>query len=487
MMHGYYPYHRTILSGQYSRLRPGDNTGNLRFGELQAGRGINHHLLGAFKSEPQPQRQTSSLSFHASTSLSSLSSSLSSSSSNNSNNSNNSNDALFTFTSPETMVYIEDTDAYGVMYNTNYLRAYERALFTFSIDNDNNNDDDNEPRTVVGGILSSSRGGWSLVGATHQKFKASPPLGGSFVITGRLVDRSADGWSEVWDIVMTSPATATSTNDDDDDSIKDIVVYNSAMITIVANGGVTTRTKEQQTTTMLSSTPTPIPYLEKLPESITCEHQFILQRDEFDAGMSTPLSKHQHHEDGTPLRSITSSSPYVPIRNVLNFFERSRSNFLGGPDMLRRMQTEGKIVWVVIRIDDCYLIGGGGSSGGDKITNQVEGGNEGELNKIQHSAGGDAGSSSDTYSNTYQCHPGQNVLVETNAKARRRNMLFECRQTLYALEDSSSLKHPCDQEDDEGKVRIAQAIITIMALDADTRRPTSNIPDWIVNILENGV
>lgn len=32
------------------------------------------------------------------------------------------------------MVYIEDTDAYGVMYNSNYLRAYERALFTYSID-----------------------------------------------------------------------------------------------------------------------------------------------------------------------------------------------------------------------------------------------------------------------------------------------------------------------------------------------------------------
>ena len=37
-----------------------------------------------------------------------------------------------TFHSPSFHVYIEDTDAYGVMYNANYLRAYERALHTVS-------------------------------------------------------------------------------------------------------------------------------------------------------------------------------------------------------------------------------------------------------------------------------------------------------------------------------------------------------------------
>ena len=68
-----------------------------------------------------------------------------------------------TFHSPSFHVYIEDTDAYGVMYNANYLRAYERALHTVSFkppsyvtsfrsdgdDHDDDRDDEPDPAMAV--------------------------------------------------------------------------------------------------------------------------------------------------------------------------------------------------------------------------------------------------------------------------------------------------------------------------------------------------
>ena len=96
-----------------------------------------------------------------------------------------------TFTSAVMKVYIEDTDAYGVMYNANYLRSYERALAVIIQDPD-----------------------WSVVHLTNQKFKSSPLLGGCFVVRGVQHDNDRDSW----DVMMTCPDTG--------------IIYNTATVTV---------------------------------------------------------------------------------------------------------------------------------------------------------------------------------------------------------------------------------------------------------------
>ena len=62
------------------------------------------------------------------------------------------------FTSPTYKVYIEDTDSYGVMYNSNYLRSYERALSNLFRSSDGSYD----------------RHRWIITHVTKQKFRSSP-------------------------------------------------------------------------------------------------------------------------------------------------------------------------------------------------------------------------------------------------------------------------------------------------------------------------
>lgn len=100
-----------------------------------------------------------------------------------------------TFTSPVMKVYIEDTDAYGVMYNANYLRSYERALAAIIPDPD-----------------------WSVIHLTNQKFKSSPLLGGRFVVRGVQHDDDKDSW----DLIMQCPDTD--------------VIYNTATVTVGSIG-----------------------------------------------------------------------------------------------------------------------------------------------------------------------------------------------------------------------------------------------------------
>ena len=75
------------------------------------------------------------------------------------------------FVSPKFNVYIEDTDAYGVMYNGNYLRSYERALSHVPREHD---------------------GRWILSSISNQKFRSSPALGEEYLIRGELIEPSKD-------------------------------------------------------------------------------------------------------------------------------------------------------------------------------------------------------------------------------------------------------------------------------------------------------
>jgi len=251
-----------------------------------------------------------------------------------------------TFTSPITQVYIEDTDAYGMKYNANYLRSYERALNGAQVGSDS---------------ILSKHPDWALTKVTNQKFKSTTALGGNFVIEGTLVKRSDD--SEVWDLIMKCPESKT--------------VYNSATVTV----GLP-----------LSYSDVEPVVVDDTQDDIATSHHDTLHRDEFDP----------HHPN------------HLPLRSVLNLCERSRSNYIGGPDALSRMKEEDDTIVVVTSIDDLCSF-------------------------QQHS------------------YPRQRVRVDTKFVPKRKGLLCEARHYLF---------------DDETDEPIAQAFVTMVALNATTKRPT---------------
>lgn len=115
----------------------------------------------------------------------------------------------------------------------------------------------------------------------------------------------------------------------------------------------------------------------------------------------------------------------MPLRNVLSLFERSRSNYLGGPDVLREMQTKEGIIFVVTHIEDASLIDDGAT-----------------------------------------CYAGDEVVVETAFVAKRKGMILDCLQVLK-----------------RGEARLAQAKVRVMVLNAKTMRPTNNLPDSLRSTL----
>mmetsp|Transcript_7122 Transcript_7122/g.11865 ORF Transcript_7122/g.11865 Transcript_7122/m.11865 type:complete len:368 (-) Transcript_7122:713-1816(-) len=337
-----------------------------------------------------------------------------------------------TFRSPSFHVYIEDTDAYGVMYNANYLRAYERALHTvsfkppsyvtsFHCDGDHDGAEDNSSVDLLdGGALDHA--GWFVLGATDHKFKGSPPLGGEYIIEGELLERNCDednSCLEQWKLVMRSPIVE---NVDDDVNSKP-TIYNTSTLTIASP------TKSGELPHQYH--PNAPPFDES--SGATVRSKFSPYRDEFD-----PTLPHR-----------------MPLRNVLNLFERARTDFLGGPDALRKMESEDNVVWVVTGIDHCELC------------NLGEAGWEEESN-------GDGVSAS-----LVQCLPGQSVTVKTNFVSRRGAKIFDCNQML--------LVPAWDEEICEYRNRrLAQATITMMALDAKKRRPTRKVPQWFVDKINGG-
>jgi acyl-CoA thioesterase FadM len=259
------------------------------------------------------------------------------------------------YTSPPFRVYIEDTDAYGIMYNGNYLRAYERALQTTA-------------NTSV--LVAKHPAEWSIIAVDQHRFKSSPSLGTIYEIVSELT--SQNDHEEVWNMVM---------RDVEDKSI----VYNSATLTIGTN------------------IPAPCSVMSEGVTSFV--DKFTPFRDEFDGDI-------------------------IPIRNQLNFFERARSNSLGGPDALRKLQQEDGLIFVVSSIDQGSLV------------------------------------SSPSYGGI-----GQSVIVETAVVTKRQGMVMEFQHALLTLNENG------------GRDRIGQAKVTLVSLNATTRRPTKDLPDWLRHMI----
>ena len=75
-------------------------------------------------------------------------------------------------------VYIEDTDTYGVVYNGNYMKYYDRALTSIM-----------QPQLSNGDRLPI------ISEVVNQRFLSSPALGESVVIHAELIDVETDDFS----------------------------------------------------------------------------------------------------------------------------------------------------------------------------------------------------------------------------------------------------------------------------------------------------
>eukprot|EP00977_Amphora_coffeiformis_P013554 scaffold3586_cov164-Amphora_coffeaeformis.AAC.5 len=274
------------------------------------------------------------------------------------------------FTSEPMKVYIEDTDAYGVVYNANYLKFYDRALQMASSGSDS---------TLV-------PDDFCMVAVGHQKFRSSPALGDDFVVQGELIGMD-DAQRQVWDLSMTS--------------VDGKALYHTAEQVVVTT---------PHTTQWLPDVPafTPIDDSSLTMTGGSSTDSFAAYRDEFD-----PLFV-----------------SHLPLPSVLNHFERPRSNLLGGPQELRRAQQEDGIIFVVGGIQELCLLGRDG--------------------KQQDSLVGDT------------------LTVTTFCQVRKGGMRTDLYQTIYTSDGE----------------RMAQGIVTLYALNQETRRPTSKLPQRILDRLQ---
>ena len=115
-----------------------------------------------------------------------------------------------------------------------------------------------------------------------------------------------------------------------------------------------------------------------------------------------------------------SMSSYMPLYKMLNLFERSRSNWLGGPEILHRLQQDG-ILCVVSSLSDLSLL-----SGLDPDTSLL-----------------------------------RPVRVESEVEIKRRGSVLDFYQTAYDIHDTP----------------IAQGKVTVWIISEANKRPTP-FPDW---------
>jgi len=337
-----------------------------------------------------------------------------------------------TFTSPTFRVYIEDTDAYGVMYNSNYLRSYERALSHVPREEP---DDDDEAPSRRDEVRASNR--WVLSHISDQKFRSSPALGEEYVVRGELVGPRRDlrgNEAEVWRLEM---ATRSVDGPDEEDEDKGWTIHNSATATFACAPGE-------------HATAPSAPFAAIRPDDEAApgrmfELRFTPYHDEFDV---------HRRRRRRPDEDDILYGYHIPLRNAMNFFERSRSTYLGGPDSLRRMQEEDDLVWVVTGVD-----------GGELLLDPVAVEDLSDDGAWAPWEGDDAA--------RWHPAPGREVIVQTNFFAKRRGMIVECRHRLCM-----------DVSSNNGRARrrlLARATVTIMALRGSTRRPTSKLPQWILD------
>lgn len=400
------------------------------------------------------------------------------------------------FVSPAYRVYIEDTDAYGVMYNGNYIRSYERALSH---------------------VVREGRSSWIVSSVTCQKFRSSPALGEEYVVRGVLIPSVEDVVGrrvdrvkvEVWQLEMATRRENNNNTEDDGDDVNDgrndddngddkkWIVHNSATVSIANTLFFPPPNENKMAKTlfvsdiddMLTSHQQPLDRAggggdDEGASGTTFEQRCSAYHDEFDTHYFSHRHRQQQHQS-----SSSSSTSYfrphsiLPIRNVMNFFERARSNYLGGPNMLRKMQMEEDVLWVVTSVDDGKLMGlcndsnffddGEEKGMGTTCSETTTAASFGEENAVDTA--------------TAKTVSRREITVRTNFIVKRRGMIVECRHELFMHGDDDyndgddvgfNLDDNCNNNNGRRNL-LAKATVTVMALKGSTRRPTSKLPQWI--------
>ncbi|GFH56851.1 hypothetical protein CTEN210_13327 [Chaetoceros tenuissimus] len=301
------------------------------------------------------------------------------------------------FISEPMRLYIEDTDAYGVKYNGNYIRSYERALFQFYQNINGNHDID-----FANDLVNDEH--FTLRKVTQHKFKSSPKLGAAYCIHGTLLKTCRETREEVWSLEMIKQWDDED-NQNEEEERKEPIVYNTAVVTIVP-------TKHTEGLMVYS------PKAEYHDVTPTFQDEFTIHRDEFDIHLSNS----------------------IPIQTVLNLFERQRTNGLGGPDVLQKMQDEHNILWVVTSIDDLQIF---------------------------HDTSEDL------------LKPGVKAIVRSYVDVKRRGMILDFHQQVVVKD-----KGDRESTEVESEFVVAEGRVTICAIDSEKKRPTSKIPTYVQELFE---
>jgi hypothetical protein len=143
-------------------------------------------------------------------------------------------------------------------------------------------------------------------------------------------------------------------------------------------------------------------------------------------------------------------TPHVPLRTALNLFERSRTNFLGGPNLLRQLQVEHDLLFVVTTIDPCTVVA---KTPAFTTTATMINGEHAPSSLLPTS-----------------------LLVRTTFVPKRRGRIVECHHSLLA-----PLPHDNGHSDTTDRYqRLVHGVVTMLALQGSTRRPaTKKFPDWL--------
>ena len=125
--------------------------------------------------------------------------------------------------------------------------------------------------------------------------------------------------------------------------------------------------------------------------------------------------------------------------------------------MLKQMQEEYNLLWVVTSIDDLVIFP---YFGNDEVNGN---GNDNGNGKGARNA---------------MVKPGMQVMVRSFVKAKRRGMILECQQEVVTATATANVFG-----NEKEEVILARGVVTICAIDSVKGRPTSNIPQYVRDLL----
>ncbi len=349
-------------------------------------------------------------------------------------------------------VYIEDTDAFGVVYNGNYIKFYERALqsqcitTTHTHDHNENVSNRGNSKAIQQKMpLTTKTMTKMITHVTNHKFKSAARLGDEFIIHGEMIqeysleeeEHSIYYDEQVWDLKMVKHNPSSADNE---------FVFNTATITL-SNKHILQRDSSEQSSLSPSSSTTIL--AEGHAEEKECRKKaskdtpkivtssFQTYHDEFAPMIVTNdnfnnNSNNKNNNNNEDVATTMETIYHLPFHSILKYFERVRSNTLGGPEILDKMQVDNGIIWVITSIDDMSI----------------------SKDFLKYQA-------------LLLCSQQQDVKVETKSWLKRGGMIVSCDQELCIDVHGVST---C----------LSKATTTICAVDVKNGyRPTKDIPDFV--------